>query len=64
MDNGESASPSDDLTSSFVKAKAQQERQSQATRPPTSDATAVKKQGEIQFKAAHGLLVAFLILLM
>ena len=64
MDNGKSAPPSDGITPSSAKAGAQQEKQSLATGPPTSDATAAKKQSEIQFKAAHGLLVAFLFLLM
>lgn len=61
MDNGEPAPSYEGIAASFAKAKAEKEQQeSQGLKPTTNDATAVKKQSEIQFKAAHGLLVAFL----
>ncbi|KAK7187214.1 uncharacterized protein CC84DRAFT_1113637 [Paraphaeosphaeria sporulosa] len=65
MDNGEPAPSYEGIAASFAKAKAEQEQQeSQGLKPTSNDAAAAKKQSEIQFKAAHGLLVAFLSLIM
>lgn len=64
MDNGGPAPSYEGIAASFAKAKAEQEDQeSHGLRSTTSDAAAIKKQSEIQFKAAHGLLVAFLSLI-
>ena len=65
MDNGGSMPPYGDNSPSLAKTGTQQEKlDSQGSNSTTSDLAAAKKQSEIQFKAAHGLLVAFFTLIM
>jgi phosphatidylinositol glycan class O len=66
MDNGEPAPAYKGISATFAEAKAEKEQQEEAQglTPTTNDAAAAKKQSEIQFKAAHGLLVAFLSLIL
>ncbi|KAJ4289783.1 mannose-ethanolamine phosphotransferase gpi13 [Kalmusia sp. IMI 367209] len=60
MDNGGPAPSYEGIAAAFAKAKAEKEKQeSQGLKPTTADAAAAKKQGEVRFKALHGLLVAF-----
>ncbi|KAF9731790.1 hypothetical protein PMIN06_010041 [Paraphaeosphaeria minitans] len=65
MDNGEPASYYEGIAASFSKVKAEKKQQEpQGLKPTTNDAAAAKKQSEIHFKAAHGLLVTFLSLIL
>jgi phosphatidylinositol glycan class O len=65
MDNGGSAPAYKGISASSAKAKAEKEHQeAPGLNPTTNDAAVAKKQSEIQFKAAHGLLVAFLSLIL
>jgi phosphatidylinositol glycan class O len=60
MDNGEPLPSFEGLAAAFAKAKADKEKQeSQGLKPTTGDAAKANKQGEVHFKAAHGILVAF-----
>jgi phosphatidylinositol glycan class O len=60
MDNGEPLPSYEGLAAAFAKAKAEKERQEAAgLRGTTQNADADNKQGEVRFKAAHGLLIAF-----
>ena len=60
MDNGEPLPSYEGIAAAFAKAKAEKEKQeSQGLKPTTRDAAKANKQGEVHFKAAHGILVAF-----
>ncbi|KAF2471372.1 uncharacterized protein BDR25DRAFT_333993 [Lindgomyces ingoldianus] len=60
MDNGEPLPSYEGLAAAFAKAKAEKEREeAQGLKGRTGDAAAANKQGEVHFKAAHGLVVAF-----
>lgn len=60
MDNGDPLPSYEGLAAAFAKAKAEKEKQeAQGLRGTTQNADADNKQGEVRFKAAHGLLVAF-----
>jgi len=60
MDNGEPLPSYEGIAAEFAKAKAEKEKQeSQGLKPTTVDAAKANKQGEVHFKAAHGILVAF-----
>jgi hypothetical protein len=60
MDNGEPLPSYEGLAAAFAKAKAEKEREeAQGLRGSTQNAEADNKQGEVRFKAAHGLLIAF-----
>ncbi|KAF2205418.1 hypothetical protein GQ43DRAFT_407499 [Delitschia confertaspora ATCC 74209] len=60
MDNGEPLPSYEGLAAAFAKAKAEKEREeAQGLRGSTQNAEKDNKQGEVRFKAAHGLLVAF-----
>ena len=60
MDDGESLPSYEGLAAAFAKAKAEKEKEeAQGLRSRTADAKASNKQGELRFKASHGLLVAF-----
>lgn len=60
MDNGEPLPSYEGIAAAFAKAKAEKEKQeSQGLKPTTVDATKANKQGEVRFKAAHGIVVAF-----
>ncbi|KAF2710873.1 hypothetical protein K504DRAFT_403843 [Pleomassaria siparia CBS 279.74] len=61
MDYGEPLPSYEGIAAAFAKAKADKERdEAQGLRPATRDAAVVQKQGEVHFKAAHGLVIAFL----
>lgn len=65
MDNGGTTPPYGGNSPSLTKTGAEQEKHdSQGSNSTTSDLAAAKKQSEVQFKAAHGLLVAFFTLIM
>ncbi|KAF2016563.1 hypothetical protein BU24DRAFT_422925 [Aaosphaeria arxii CBS 175.79] len=59
--DGEEPLPSyEGLAAAFAKAKAQKEKEeSQGLKPTVGNAAAANKQGEVHFKAAHGIIVAF-----
>jgi phosphatidylinositol glycan class O len=60
MDNGEPLPSFEGIAAEFAKAKAEKEKQeAQGLRPDVVDAKKANKQGEVHFKAAHGILVAF-----
>lgn len=60
MDDGESLPSYEGLAAAFAKAKAEKEKEeAQGLRSRTADAKASNKQGELRFKASHGLLIAF-----
>ena len=60
MDNGEPLLSYEGLAAAFAKAKAEKEREeAQGLRGSTQNAEADNKQGEVRFKASHGLLMAF-----
>ncbi|OCL07193.1 hypothetical protein AOQ84DRAFT_342216 [Glonium stellatum] len=60
MDDGESLPTYEGLAAAFAKAKAEREKEeAQGLRSRTVDAKASNKQGELHFKASHGLLIAF-----
>lgn len=65
MDNGEPLPSFEGLAAAFAKAKAEKEKQeAQGLKPTTGDAAKANKQGEVHFKAAHGIVVAFLSLVL
>jgi phosphatidylinositol glycan class O len=65
MDNGEPMPAFEGLAAAFAKAKAETEREeAQGLRATTGDAAEANKQGEVHFKAAHGILVAFFTLIL
>jgi phosphatidylinositol glycan class O len=48
------------IAAAFAKAKAEKEKEeASGLKGRTDDAKAANKQGELRFKAAHGLLIAF-----
>lgn len=60
MENGEPLPSYEGLAATFAKAKADKEREeAQGLRPTTRDAAVAQKQGEVHFKAAHGIVIAF-----
>ncbi|OCK79560.1 hypothetical protein K432DRAFT_426432 [Lepidopterella palustris CBS 459.81] len=60
MDDGEPLPSYEGLAAAFAKAKAQKEKEeAKGLRSRTDDAKASNKQGELRFKASHGLLIAF-----
>ncbi|KAF1961165.1 hypothetical protein CC80DRAFT_488513 [Byssothecium circinans] len=60
MDNGEPLPSFEGIAAAFAKAKAEKEKQeSQGLKPTTGDATKANKAGEVHFKAAHGIIIAF-----
>lgn len=60
MDNGEPLPSYEGIAAAFAKAKAEKEREeAQGLKGRTVDAEAADKQGEIHFKAAHNIVVAF-----
>lgn len=60
MDNGEPLPSYEGLAAAFAKAKAEKEKQeAQGLKTTATDAAAANKQGEVHFKAAHGIIVAF-----
>lgn len=60
MDNGDSLPSYEGLAAAFAKAKAEKERdEAQGLRATTGDSDVASKQGEVHFKASHGILVAF-----
>jgi len=60
MANGDPQPSFEGIAAAFAKAKAEKEKQeAQGLRPTTIDAVKANKQGEVHFKAAHGLLIAF-----
>ncbi|KAH7117987.1 hypothetical protein B0J11DRAFT_493971 [Dendryphion nanum] len=60
MDNGEPLPAFEGVAANFAKAKAEKERQeAQGLKPTTKDVEAANKLGQVQFKAAHGIIVAF-----
>jgi hypothetical protein len=62
MDNGEPLPSYEGIAAAFAKAKAEKEKEeAQGLRATTRDAAADNKQGEVHFKASHGILVAFFI---
>ena len=59
-DNGDPLPSYEGIAAAFAKAKAEKERQeSQGLKPTTADAAKASKAGEVHFKAAHGIIVAF-----
>jgi hypothetical protein len=65
MDNGDPLPSYEGLAAAFAKAKAEKEREeAQGLRLRTEDAKVANKRGEIQFKASHGLLLAFFTLIL
>lgn len=65
MDNGESAPAYEGLAAAFAKAKQERERDEAAgLRGTAGDAAEANKQGEVHFKAAHGILTAFFALIL
>ena len=60
MDNGEPLPSYEGLAAAFAKAKAEKEREeAQGLKGWSEDTAAANKQGELRFKASHGLIVAF-----
>ncbi|PSN68450.1 hypothetical protein BS50DRAFT_552002 [Corynespora cassiicola Philippines] len=60
MDSDEPLPSYEGIAAAFAKAKAEKEKQeAQGLKPTTGDAAKANKQGEVHFKAAHGILVAF-----
>jgi phosphatidylinositol glycan class O len=60
MDDDEPLPSYEGLAAAFAKAKADKERdEAQGLRATTGDAAAANKQGEVHFKASHGILIAF-----
>jgi phosphatidylinositol glycan class O len=60
MDNGEPLPSFDAIAAAFAKAKAEKEKQEpQGLKPRTGDAEKANKAGEVHFKAAHGIIIAF-----
>lgn len=65
MDNGEPLPAYEGLAAAFAKAKAEKEREeASGLRATTRDAEEASKQGEVHFKAAHGIIVAFFTLIL
>jgi hypothetical protein len=65
MDNGEPLPSYEGLAAAFAKAKAEKEKEeASGLRATTGDAEVANKQGEVHFKAAHGILVAFFTLIL
>ncbi|KAF2640899.1 hypothetical protein P280DRAFT_427268 [Massarina eburnea CBS 473.64] len=60
MDNGEPLPSFEGIAAAFAKAKAEKEKQeAQGLKPTTGDAAKANKAGEVHFKAAHGIIIAF-----
>jgi phosphatidylinositol glycan class O len=65
MDNGEPLPEYEGIAAQFAKAKAEREKEeAQGLKPTTGDAAEANKQGEVHFKAAHGILTAFFTLIL
>src|SRR4051812_14725852 len=60
MENGEPLPSYEGIAAAFAKAKADKERdEARGLRATTRDAEIAQKQGEVHFKAAHGIVIAF-----
>ncbi|ORY17996.1 hypothetical protein BCR34DRAFT_610603 [Clohesyomyces aquaticus] len=60
MEDGEPLPSYEGIAAAFAKAKAEKEREeAQGLKGRSADAAAANKLGEVHFKAAHGLIVAF-----
>lgn len=65
MENGEPLPAYEGLAASFAKAKAEREKEeAQGLKPTSGGAAEANKQGEVHFKAAHGILTAFFTLIL
>ncbi|KAF2742971.1 hypothetical protein M011DRAFT_411624 [Sporormia fimetaria CBS 119925] len=65
MEKGDPQPEYEGIAAAFAKAKAAKEREeAQGVRATTGDAAEATKRGEVHFKAAHGILVAFFTLLL
>lgn len=63
MDNGEPEF--EGIAAAFAKAKAEREKEeARGLKPTTGHAAEANKQGEVHFKAAHGILTAFFTLIL
>ena len=63
MDNGEPVPAYEGLAAAFAKAKQERERD-EAAGLSSSAGDAANKQGEVHFKATHGILTAFFALIL
>ncbi|PVH98746.1 hypothetical protein DM02DRAFT_565880 [Periconia macrospinosa] len=60
MDNGEPEPSYEGIAAAFAKAKAEKEKQeAQGLKPTSVDAGKASRAGEVHFKAAHGIVIAF-----
>lgn len=60
MDDGDPLETYEGIAAAFAKAKAEREREeAQGLKGRTADSKAANKQGEVRFKATHGLVIAF-----